>query len=34
MTVIWRFLFLKERSMLQRLPASSVMVIGAILILL
>lgn len=32
MTVIWSFLFLKERGMAQRLPASLVMVIGAILI--
>jgi uncharacterized membrane protein len=32
MTVIWSFVFLKERGMAQRLPASLVMVIGAILI--
>ena len=32
MTVIWSFLFLNERGMGQRLPASLVMVIGAILI--
>lgn len=32
MTVIWSFLFLKEHGAAQRLPASLVMVIGAILI--
>jgi drug/metabolite transporter (DMT)-like permease len=32
MTVIWSFLFLNERGMAQRLPASVVMVIGAIFI--
>ncbi|MEO5886334.1 MAG: DMT family transporter [Anaerolineales bacterium] len=32
MTVIWSFLFLKERGVAQRLPGSLVMVIGAILI--
>lgn len=32
MTVVWSFLFLKERGMAQRLPGSFVMVIGAILI--
>ncbi len=32
MTVIWSFLFLKERGMAQRLPGSLVMVIGAVLI--
>lgn len=32
MTVIWSFLFLKERGLAQRLPGSLVMVIGAILI--
>ena len=32
MTVIWGFLFLKERGLAQRLPASVVMVVGAILI--
>ncbi|HKY54489.1 MAG TPA: EamA family transporter, partial [Anaerolineales bacterium] len=32
MTVIWSFLFLKERGVAQRLPSSLVMVIGAILI--
>jgi drug/metabolite transporter (DMT)-like permease len=32
MTVIWSFLFLNERGLAQRLPASFVMVIGAILI--
>ena len=32
MTVIWSFLFLKERGLAQRLPGSFVMVIGAILI--
>ena len=32
MTVIWSFLFLKERGLAQRLPASLVMVLGAILI--
>ena len=32
MTVIWSFLFLNERGMIQRLPASFVMVVGAILI--
>ncbi len=34
MTVIWSSLFLKERRLAQRLPASSVMVIDAILIVL
>jgi uncharacterized membrane protein len=32
MTVVWSFLFLKERGLAQRLPGSLVMVIGAILI--
>lgn len=32
MTMIWSFLFLKERGMAQRVPASLVMVIGVILI--
>ena len=32
MTVLWSFLFLKERGLAQRLPGSLVMVIGAILI--
>lgn len=32
MTVIWGFLFLKEKNLTQRLPASLVMVAGAILI--
>jgi drug/metabolite transporter (DMT)-like permease len=32
MTVIWSFLFLKERGLAQRLPGSVVMVIGAVLI--
>jgi uncharacterized membrane protein len=32
MTVIWSFIFLKERGLAQRLPGSLVMVIGAILI--
>jgi hypothetical protein len=32
MTVIWNFLFLKERGIAQRLLASLVMVIGAVLI--
>jgi uncharacterized membrane protein len=32
MTVMWSFLFLKERGVTQRLPGSLVMVIGAILI--
>lgn len=32
MTVLWSFLFLKERGLAQRLPASLVMVIGVILI--
>ena len=32
MTVIWSFLFLKERGVARRLPSSLVMVIGAILI--
>jgi uncharacterized membrane protein len=32
MTVIWSYLFLNERGIAQRLPASFVMVIGAILI--
>jgi drug/metabolite transporter (DMT)-like permease len=32
MTVIWSFLFLNERRLVERLPASLVMVIGAILI--
>ncbi len=32
MTVIWSFLFLKERGLAQRLPSSLVMVIGVILI--
>ncbi|MEO7705627.1 MAG: EamA family transporter [Thermoflexales bacterium] len=32
MTVIWSFLFLKERGLAQRLPGSLVMVIGAIVI--
>ncbi len=32
MTIIWSFLFLKERGIAQRLPASLVMVIGVILI--
>jgi len=32
MTVIWSFLFLKERGVVQRLPSSLIMVIGAILI--
>ena len=34
LTVIWSSLLLKERGLAQRLPASSVMVIGAILIVL
>lgn len=34
MTMIWSFLFLKERGLKQRLPASIVMVIGAILLAL
>lgn len=32
MTVLWSFLFLKERGLAQRLPASLVMVVGVILI--
>ena len=32
MTIVWSFLFLKERGITQRLPASLLMVIGAILI--
>lgn len=32
MTVLWSFLFLKERGLAQRLPASMMMVIGVILI--
>jgi drug/metabolite transporter (DMT)-like permease len=32
MTMVWSFLFLKERGLAQRLPASMVMVIGVILI--
>ena len=32
LTVMWSFLFLKERGLTQRLPASLVMVIGALLI--
>jgi drug/metabolite transporter (DMT)-like permease len=32
MTVVWSFLFLGERGLAQRLPASLIMVIGAILI--
>jgi uncharacterized membrane protein len=32
MTMIWSFLFLKEHGLKQRLPASTVMVIGAVLI--
>ena len=34
MTVLWGFLFLKERHVAQRLPGSLVMVAGAILIAL
>jgi drug/metabolite transporter (DMT)-like permease len=34
MTVIWGFLFLKERNLIKRLPGSVVMVVGAILIAL
>lgn len=34
MTMLWSFLFLKERGLAQRLPASLVMVIGVILIML
>jgi drug/metabolite transporter (DMT)-like permease len=34
MTMLWAFLFLKERHVAQRLPASLVMVAGAILIAL
>lgn len=34
LTVIWSFLFLKERGLAQRLPSTLVMVIGAILIAL
>ncbi len=33
MTMLWSFLFLKERGLAQRLPASMVMVIGVILIM-
>lgn len=33
MTMLWSFLFLKERELAQRLPASMVMVIGVILIM-
>lgn len=33
MTMVWSFLFLKERGLAQRLPASLVMVIGVILIM-
>lgn len=32
LTIIWSFLFLKERGLAQRLPSSLVMVVGAILI--
>jgi len=32
MTMLWSFLFLKEHGLKQRLPASTVMVIGAVLI--
>lgn len=32
LTVIWSFIFLKEHGLAQRLPASVMMVIGAILI--
>ena len=34
LTLLWSFLFLKERGLAQRLPASLVMVIGVILIML
>lgn len=34
MTMIWSFLFLKERGLKQRLPASTVMVVGAVFITL
>ncbi|MCK7519021.1 MAG: EamA family transporter [Ignavibacteriales bacterium] len=32
MTMVWSFLFLKERGLAQRLPASLVMIIGVVLI--
>ncbi|MBI5051823.1 MAG: hypothetical protein HZB52_00945 [Chloroflexi bacterium] len=34
MTVVWSSLFLKEQGLRQRLPASGLMIIGAVIIVL